>query len=312
MNTVTLETTPAIDIANLECSYGPATVVKDVTLQVPRGSVYALLGTNGAGKSTLIRAMLNLVEPKRGTARILGREAAALQPEDWRRIGYVSESQSLPDYLTLAQFIDYGRSLYPAWDDALCEKLRQQFDLPLQQTLKTFSRGMKIKAILLAALSYRPEVVILDEPFGGLDVLTRDELIQGLLELVGEENWTLFLASHDLDEIERLADWVGILDRGRLHISEPLESLRERFRRVDVIVNSEAQLPSSLPNTCLLPEVGSRAVRWIESRYTGEEEVASRVSRLFGSEAAFATTPLSLREILVAFARAQRLAPIAS
>lgn len=308
MNTSLTGESPAIEINGLECRYGDKAVVKNVTLQIPRGSVYALLGTNGAGKSTLLRALLNLVEPTKGTVRIFGKDATTLQPEDLARIGFVSESQAFPDYLTLAELIAYCRPLYPTWDDALCERLREQFGLPLRQKLATFSRGMKVKAMLLASLSYRPAVIILDEPFGGLDVLTRDELINGLLELVGEEDLTILLASHDLDEIERFADWVGILDDGKLHISEPLESLRERFRRVDVIIkNGPPPLPNALPENCLLPEIGGRTVRWIESQYSGEETVSSRVSGLFGENALFATTPLTLREILIAFSRSQRL-----
>jgi len=312
MNTSLSGESPAIEISGLECRYGENAVVKNVTLQVPKGSVYALLGTNGAGKSTLLRALLNLVEPTHGTVRILGNDSATLQPEDLARIGFVSESQAFPDYLTLAELIAYCRPLYPTWDDVLCERLREQFGLPLRQKLTTFSRGMKVKAMLLASLSYRPAVIILDEPFGGLDVLTRDELIKGLLELVDGEDWTILLASHDLDEIERFADWVGILDGGKLHISEPLESLRERFRRVDVILNGPPPLPNTLPENCLLPEIGSRTVRWIESQYSGEETVSSHVSSLFGEQAVFATAPLSLREILIAFSRSQRLTPLAS
>jgi ABC-2 type transport system ATP-binding protein len=312
---------PAIEIHGLECRYETQTwqcrsvsgaVVKDVSLQVPRGSVYALLGTNGAGKSTLIRALLNLIEPARGTIHILGKASTALEPEDWERIGFVSESQVLPDYLTLEELVAYCRPLYPSWDDTLCEKLRDQFGLPWRQKLKTFSRGMKLKAALVAALSYRPAVLILDEPFGGLDVLTRDELIQGMLELSGDEDWTIFLTSHDLDEIERLADWVGVMDHGVLHLSEPLETLRERFRRVDVIVPVETSLPAALPESCLLPEIGPRAVRWIDSRYAGEEAVSTHITSLFGEGAAFATTPLSLREILIAFTRSKRLNLLAS
>ena len=302
---------PIIKIAGLTCNFASTQAVRDLSLEVPRGCVYALLGTNGAGKSTTIKTLLNLITPTSGSVQVLGVDAARLGPRELAQIGYVSENQSLPEYLTLAQLVAYCRSLYPTWDDAFCKRLQQEFALPLDRKLSQFSRGMKIKAALLVSLAYRPQLLILDEPFSGLDVLTRDELIQGILELSDQENWTVFLSSHDIDEIERLADWVGLIENGTLRLSEPLETLRGRFRRVDVTVRDAAVLPLVLPENCLLPEASGSRIRWIESRYSGEASMAAQVKALCSDGAAFAVSPLSLREIIVASTRAlRRSAPL--
>ncbi len=298
---------PAVEVLDLNCPHGS---LKKVSFEIPRGSVYALLGANGSGKSTLLRALLNIHAPASGVIRVLGRESTSLEPGDWARLGYVSDNPSLPEYLTLVELIAYCRPQYPDWDDALCRRLQDQFALPGNRRLAGFSRGMKIKAALLVSLAYRPSLLILDEPFNGLDVVMRDELIQGLLELAGDGEFTVLLTSHDLEEIERLADRVGLLDRGTLHLSEPLDDLRERFRRVDIAVMGGARLPETLPDTCLLPEAGASHVRWIDSRYAGDAAVAETVARLFPPGTSFVTSPLSLREILITLIKALRLQPL--
>ena len=172
MNTV-------IETRGLTRRFRKTVAVKDLSLEVPDGSIFALLGPNGAGKTTLIKMVMNMVRPSSGKATILGTDSLRLGPPQLERIGYVSENQELPEWMTVQQLIDYCRPFYPAWDDDLCRRLIHQFNLPLARKLKTFSRGMKVKAALLSSLSYRPELMILDEPFTGLDALVRDELIRG-------------------------------------------------------------------------------------------------------------------------------------
>ena len=173
----------AIQIQAMSCRFGAIEAVRNLTLEVPTGSIYAFLGTNGAGKTTTIKALLNLIRPSAGSARVLGVDSARLSPRELARIAYVSENQSLPERLTVQQLVSYCAALYPTWDEALCRHLTGKFALPPNQPLQTFSRGMKIKAALLVSLAYRPELLLMDEPFGGLDPLMRDDLIQGLLEL---------------------------------------------------------------------------------------------------------------------------------
>ncbi len=300
---------PIIEVEGLTCRFGQVEAVKNLTFSVPEGSVYAFLGTNGAGKTTTIQTLLNLNQPKSGTVRVLGLPASQLGSKELAQIGYVSENQKLPERLTVKELIDYCRSLYPTWDEALCRRLQELLSLPLDRKIKTFSRGMKIKAAFLASLAPRPQLLILDEPFSGLDPLVRDELIQALLELFEQEKWTVFLSSHDIDEVERLADWVGIIDHGRLCLSEPVETLRNRFRRIDVTLRDSLVTLGSLPKGCLLPEVSGMAARWIANHYADEEAQNEEIKSHFPDGTAYSATPLTLREIFIAVMRALRTHP---
>ncbi|MEO8206224.1 MAG: ABC transporter ATP-binding protein [Chthoniobacterales bacterium] len=298
---------PIIEINGLSCTYGGKQAVRDITLSVPEGSIYAFLGTNGAGKTTTIRTLMNLLKPKKGTTKIFDVPSSQLGPKELAQIGYLSENQSLPESLTVQELIEYSRAIYPTWDDALCDKLSGILALPLNQKLSQFSRGMKIKAAFLISLAYRPRLLVLDEPFSGLDPLVRDELIQSLLVLFEQENWTMFVSSHDIDEVERLADWVGILDRGRLCLSEPIETLRARFRRTDVTLPEGEFFKNTLPELGLLFEATEGSARWTDNHFINDDTTAEQVRKYFPQGTAFTTTALSLREIFVAATRALRL-----
>jgi len=295
-----------IETRNLSRRFGKTEAVHELTLGVPEGRIFALLGPNGAGKSTTIKLLMNILAPTGGEATVLGRNIRDLGPAEFRQIGYVAEDQSLPDWMTVQQFLDYVRPMYPTWDSAFCDALMKQFDLPLDRKLKHLSRGMLMKAALLSSLAYRPRLLVLDEPFTGLDPLVREEFIHGILELTQQEHWTVFISSHDIDEVERLADWVGIINEGRLMECESVESIQGRFRRIQFVVDDPvASLPEHLPESWLLPEKEGRAVRFINARYqAGADEAAVR--NVFPSCGEIAAIPLSLREIYLALARMYR------
>ncbi len=237
----------AIECEKLSRSFGRVPAVRELTLAVPEGSFFALLGPNGAGKSTLLKLLLNLLHPTGGVSRVLGHESTRLTASEFRRIGYVADGQDLPDWMTVAQLMEFCRPLYPTWDRALALRLQTMFDLPGDRPIKKLSRGMRMKAALLSSLAFRPELMVLDEPFGGLDPLVRDEFIQGLLELPGDDRpRTFIVSSHDIDEVERLADDVGFLAGGRLLVHESADSMRGRFRTVE-IVGSRVAAPAARP-----------------------------------------------------------------
>jgi ABC-2 type transport system ATP-binding protein len=300
---------PVIEIQKMSCRFDKVEAVRNLTLEVPAGSIYAFLGTNGAGKTTTIKTLLNLIQPSSGTARILGVDSTRLGPPELARIGYVSENQQLPERLTVQQMIDYCRALYANWDDALCRRLIERFALPMDRPMRDFSRGMKTKAALLVSLPYRPELLLMDEPFAGLDPLVRDDLVQGMLELSEQENWTVFISSHDIDEVERLADHVGMIDNGVLTLSESSDSLRTRFRRVDAIFAEGSPPSPDLFKDALSSEVSGMAVRWIENHYIDEEELGARIKSRLPNCKAWSSSPLDLRDIFVALTRAQRASP---
>jgi ABC-2 type transport system ATP-binding protein len=172
--------TAAIETHSLTKHYRRTVALDAVTLQIPEGAVYALVGANGAGKTTLIRVLMNIFPPNTGRATVLGLSSVEVSGHAFERIAYVSENQEMPDALTIGELLDYVRPFYPRWDPGLEAQLVRQFDLPLQRKLKHLSRGMRMKAALASVLAYRPALIVLDEPFSGLDPLVRDELIESL------------------------------------------------------------------------------------------------------------------------------------
>ncbi len=297
--------TVALETDHLSRRYGCTEAVTDLTLSVPEGSVFAFVGPNGAGKTTTIKTVMNLLEPTSGRATVLECDSRRLGSAQLRQIGYVSENQDLPLWMSVRQLVTYLKPLYPTWDRAFAAALARQFDLPPDRPLKTLSRGMRMKAALLSSLAYRPRLLVMDEPFAGLDALVRDELIQGVLELTQQERWTVFISSHDIDEVERLADWLGIINEGRLHLSEPVASVLARFRQVEVTVEGNATLPSSVPSTWLLAEATGHIVRFVDSAF--DDGAEGRVRAALPRATSISATPLSLRNIFVTLARGWRL-----
>lgn len=292
---------------NLTKKFGSLTAVDNLSLAVPDGSIFAFLGPNGAGKTTTIKLLLNLIAPDNGTSEIFGVKSGQLGPKEFNQIGYVSENQKLYDWMTVKQLIAFCKPLYLLWDDSFCDRLTRLFDLPLDRTISGFSRGMKIKTALLISIAYRPRLLVLDEPFTGLDPLVRDELIQGILELTNAEHWTVFISSHDIHEVEMLADVVGFLDRGKLKLSESLESLQARFRKVTVTLSAPlASLPSDLPPAWLQAEYENRAVAFIDNAYD-EKNTNDSIRRIFPGCANVETAGMTLREIFVALATSYKI-----
>ncbi len=297
---------PIIETTNLQRRFGRKEAVRDLTFTVPEGSIYAFLGPNGAGKTTTIKTLLNIIQPTRGTARVLGTASTQLGPAELAQIGYVSENQELPEWMTVRQLLAYCKPFYPTWDDAFCAHLLKSFDLPLERKLKHLSRGMKVKAALVSSLAYRPKLLVLDEPFSGLDPLVRDEFIRGMLELSEQATWSVFISSHDIDEVERLADWVGVINNGQLHLSEPTESLQARFRQVEFTATTAlTAFPADLPTHWLIPQMAGHNVRFVESRFLDGNTLAD-VQRVFPGASEPLLSPMSLRDIFLALARTFR------
>jgi ABC-2 type transport system ATP-binding protein len=220
-----------IETVDLTRRFGHLDAVEGLNLQVQAGSLFAFVGPNGAGKTTTIKMLLNLLKPTSGKAVVLGTDSRRIGPRELTRIGYVSENQALPDWMTVDQLIAYVRPFYPSWDAALCQKLQGDLDLTSRLPVNLFSRGMRMKAALLVSLAYRPELVVLDEPFSGLDPMMREDFIHALLEMTGEHNWTTLISSHDIDEVERLADSIAFIDKGRIFVTESVQDLVGKYRR---------------------------------------------------------------------------------
>ncbi len=297
-------TPPAILTHGLTRHYGRHTALDNVTLSVDHGSVYALVGPNGAGKTTLIQLLMNLQAPSSGTAQVLGLPSGQVQGEVLERIGYISELQEMPDDMTVESFLRFLRPFYPTWDHSLEARLLEDFALPPDRELRHLSRGMRMKAAFIGSLSYRPSLLVLDEPFSGLDPLVRDELIQGLIDRIGDS--TIFLSSHDLTEIESFASHIGYLQQGTLLFSEELTTLAARFRRVHLRPGLSCAPHPPLPTSWLEVEHSEAHMRFKESAFTSDEEATARIRAIFPAATDISFEPLSLRDIFLVQARTNR------
>jgi ABC-2 type transport system ATP-binding protein len=292
----------AIQTENLVRKFGWVKALDTVNLHVEEQSIYALVGPNGAGKTTLIKTLMNIIPPTSGRAQIMGQDSRYLRGAAFADIGYVSENQAMPDRMLLREFLHYLRPFYPRWDSNLASELLQQFELPLDRRLKHFSRGMRMKAALASSLAYHPRLIVLDEPFGGLDPLVRDELISAIIERAAEA--TVFISSHDLGEIESFASHVGYLDAGRLRFSEEINVLNERFRDVELTLEAPPTLPADLPSSWLQVTTAGRLVKFVESRFDPERTTA-QIGTAFASVRQVSFNPMSLRSIFLATAKAR-------
>ena len=293
----------AIETANLSKQFRRVRAVDGLDLEVPQGAIYALVGPNGAGKTTAIKILMNIIRPTSGRATVLEQDSTLVAGRSFCRIGYVSENQKLPEWMGVGLFLDYLRPFYPTWDRDLENELVRRFELPLDRKLKQLSRGMKMKAALASALAFRPKLIVLDEPLGGLDPLVRDELIEGLLERAAES--TIFISSHDLAEIETFATHAGYMEQGRLRFSEEMVSLGGRFREVELSFAASPALPAQYPEGWLQVESAGGVVKFIASRFD-EARTPSEIHQTFSGVRDMGFAPMSLRSIFLAMAKSRR------
>jgi ABC-2 type transport system ATP-binding protein len=289
---------------NLSKRYRKLVALDKLSLAVPEGSVYALLGANGAGKTTALKLMMNLHPATSGEATVLGIDSRQLQGRHFEQIGYVSENQDQPGWMTMSYLLRYLKPFYPTWDEARASELITQFRLPLDRPIKHFSRGMQMKASLASSLAYYPKLLVLDEPFSGLDPLTREELIEALLECGPETS--IVVSSHDLADIESFASHIGYLDKGRLEFGEELASLSARFREIEVTLDEPA-LPAPWPTHWLRPEASPAVVRFVETHFDSERTIGE-IRLLFRGVTNIEATPMPLRSIFVTLARTSQIA----
>ncbi len=222
-----------IRLDQLTKRFGAETALDAVSFEVPPGVVFALLGENGAGKTTSIRIMLGLAEPTAGRAEVLGRDSATNGLEIRRRVGYVPERPTLYQWMTVEEIGWFAAGFYAQGFLAEYGRLVAQFGLPPNKKLKNLSKGMHAKVALSLALAHRPELLILDEPTSGLDALVRREFLESMVDRAAQGQ-TVFLSSHQIVEVERVADIVAIVRRGKLLLVEPLDRLKSQIRRLTV------------------------------------------------------------------------------
>jgi ABC-2 type transport system ATP-binding protein len=224
----------AIETHALHKHFGDIHAVDGLDMNVPRGTVYGFLGRNGAGKTTTIRMLAGLAHATGGNMRVLGFDPRTDSPAILERTGLVVDKMLIPS-MTGDDLVRFNRGFFPRWSDALASKYAEVLELDMKRKFKKLSTGNRTKLCLLLALSQGAELIMLDEPTAGLDPVVTDQLLRVMVEDFANEGRTLFLSSHHLSEVERIAEWVGIIDHGKLLLEGRLDDMRTNFRRVRVV-----------------------------------------------------------------------------
>ncbi len=246
-----------VEVQDLHRRFRRKQALRGVSLQVKPGTVFGLVGSNGAGKTTLIKHILGTFKAQQGSVRVFGRNPVQDPVGVLSRIGYLSEDRDIPGWMRVGELMRYTQAFYPGWNEAYAESLRTHFNLPLDAKIKQLSRGEKAKAGLLAALAYRPELLLLDEPSSGLDVSSRRDILGAIVRTVADEGRTVVFSSHLLDEVERVADYVYMVHEGRMVLEGPLEEVRTRYRRLTVHFD-EPVAATTFPEEVIHTEGGER------------------------------------------------------
>jgi ABC-2 type transport system ATP-binding protein len=292
-----------IQANNLWKKFGRHDALQGLSFTVPEGSAFALIGANGAGKTTTIKILMNMLEATRGNATILGVDSRRISPRELSQIGYVSENQDMPQGLRVAEYLNYLRPFYPKWDRELEATIRRDLRLPAGRKIGELSHGMRMKMSLLCALPFRPKLLVLDEPFSGLDPLVRDEFMEGLLRQAGE--MTVLVSSHELSEIDGVATHVAFLDEGKLLFEESMNDLTGRFREVHVTLECEAQAPDRVPADWLQVRTMGNVLAFVDTRFK-PESLGERIASVFDGVRCVDAQPMGLRSIFTTLARATR------
>jgi ABC-2 type transport system ATP-binding protein len=284
-----------VTVTGLCRRFGGVMVLNDVSLFVPRGCVFGLVGENGAGKTTLIKHLLGLLRAEAGSVKVFGHDPITHDVEVLGRIGYLSEDRDLPSWMRVDELIRYTEGFYPGWDRAYAEQLREQFGLTTSARVRTLSQGQQAKLGLLLALSYRPELLLLDEPSSGLDPLVRRDILEAIIRSVVEEGRTIVFSSHLLDEVERVSDYLTMLHRGRVVFSGPLDQVRQSHRSLTIRFEAAQLEPPRIEGALSIHGYGRE---WRVVSGSASAEIRAHAARL-GGKVVEEQTP-SLDEIFVA------------
>jgi ABC-2 type transport system ATP-binding protein len=234
-----------IETNQLKKSFKGHAALRGVDLRVPAGSIYGFLGRNGAGKTTTLKILMGMLRSDGGSARVFGLPAgdAGHSIEIRRRIGFVTEDKSLYPYMTVEQMISFTRPFFPKWRDDLAQRYLEMFELPPKRKIPSLSKGMLSKLMLLLAISRGAELLVLDEPTDGLDPTAVEDVMRELVSMAASEGTTIFFSSHQLAEVEGIADQIGIIDRGNMIVAGSLDDMKAQYQRLQVVFTDSLQSP---------------------------------------------------------------------
>jgi ABC-2 type transport system ATP-binding protein len=235
-----------IETSRLTKSFKGQPALRELDLRVPVGSIFGFLGRNGAGKTTTIKTLMGLLRPDSGSARVFGIQVtdADRSIEIRRRIGFVTEDKELYPYMTVEQIIHFTRPFFPQWRDDLERRYLKMFELPPNRKIPDLSKGMRSKLMLLLAISRGAELLILDEPTDGLDPAATEDVLRELVAIAASSSTTMFFSSHQLAEVELIADHIGIIDRGKVIVAGSLDDMKAQYQRLQVVFASSVELPT--------------------------------------------------------------------
>ncbi len=236
----------AIEITGLAWKAGQSFALRDITLRAPAASIYGFLGPNGSGKTTTIRMLMGMMKPDRGNIRVLGMGVPQQMPQILARVGYVPERPHVYPALTVAEHVRYHASFFPRWDAPTSRDLMVRFGLDPAQRISRLSKGEAGKLLLLLTLSQRPDLLVLDEPTDGLDPVVRRDVLSAVLDYVGDAGASVFISSHLVHELERICDWVGVLDGGSLVAELPMQAFKNGIKRLRVAGAAAGESASGL------------------------------------------------------------------
>ena len=281
-----------------------ARVLSDVDLAVDPGEVVGLLGANGAGKTTLIRIALGMLRPQGGEVRVFGLDPKREPVETKRRVGYVAEDQVLPPYLRVGDVLGMHAELFDDWDPALAKRLSERFELEPKRRVSTLSKGQARRVAVVSAIAHRPELLVLDEPAGGLDPAARREMLETALEFLADEGSAILFSSHHMADVERIAGRVALLDRGHMVVDQDLDDLRETTMLLRAPVSSGLAVADVRGvDGCLAARAAHEEIRAL-LRGT-EAEVTQRLEPLQNGTPLH-VAPLTLEDLFIEFVEGRR------
>lgn len=285
---------PIVELHRVTRRFGDKTALDDLSLSVPRGGVFGLIGGNGAGKTTLIKHVLGLFKAQSGSVQVFGLDPVQNPVGTLGRIGYLSEDRDLPNWMRVSELMRYTQAFFPNWDERFAEELRAAFDLDANAKVKELSRGQRARAGLLVALAHRPELLILDEPSSGLDPVVRRDILGAIIRTIADEGRTVLFSSHLLDEVERVADRVAIIHQGRILLTATMDEIKDSHRRVTLRFTQSLDRPPSLVGALKFEGQGS------EWTYlcSGESDQLRRAAEAIGATVV-GDAALTLDEIFV-------------
>ncbi|MGB7161113.1 MAG: ABC transporter ATP-binding protein [Tepidisphaeraceae bacterium] len=235
-----------VEIKGISRRFGAKLALDRVSLSIPTGCVLGLVGENGAGKTTMIKHVLGLLRAESGTVRVFGLDPAEQPVHVLAQIGYLSEEPDLPGWMRVRELLRYVQAFYPSWDEKYADSLREQFALDPNLRVRALSKGQRARVGLIAALAYRPALLVLDEPSSGLDPVVRRDILTAIIRTIADEGRTVLFSSHLLSEVERVSDRVAMLKAGRIVFSGDLAEVKQSYRRVTLRFDQPLASPPAL------------------------------------------------------------------